>query len=80
MKYRCPTCGYVYDEAAGFPQSGIQPGTKWGLMPTHWVCPKCGARTLSFVPMQSAYVAAQAINGMGIANVPIARVTYHDRI
>ena len=29
MKYVCNLCGYVYDEAAGDPDNGIAPGTKW---------------------------------------------------
>ena len=32
MKYEC-VCGYVYDEAAGDPENGIQPGTKWRMCP-----------------------------------------------
>ena len=30
MKYVCTVCGYIYDEAAGEPDSGIEAGTKWG--------------------------------------------------
>ena len=28
-QYECDLCGYVYDEAAGDPDNGIAPGTKW---------------------------------------------------
>ncbi|HZW49088.1 MAG TPA: rubredoxin [Bacillota bacterium] len=42
-KYTCTVCGYVYDEAAGDPDSGIAPGTKWEDLPNDWVCPVCGA-------------------------------------
>ena len=28
-KYRCAVCGWEYDEATGFPNEGIKPGTKW---------------------------------------------------
>ena len=42
-KYECEPCGYVYDEAAGDPDNGIAPGTKWEDLPADWVCPLCGA-------------------------------------
>ena len=42
MKYVCEVCGYVYDEAAGDPDNGIAPGTKWEDLPEDFVCP-CAA-------------------------------------
>jgi rubredoxin len=42
MKYVCNTCGYIYDEAAGDPDNGIAPGTKWDDLPADFVCPLCG--------------------------------------
>lgn len=47
-KYVCSICGYVYDEAAGIPESGIAPGTKWEDLPQDWVCPLCGAAKSEF--------------------------------
>jgi rubredoxin len=41
-KYVC-VCGYVYDEAAGEPESGIAPGTVWADVPGDFTCPVCGA-------------------------------------
>ncbi len=41
-KYVCDICGYVYDEAAGDPDHGIAPGTKWEDVPEDYVCPLCG--------------------------------------
>ena len=41
-KYVCVICGYVYDEAAGDPDGGIAPGTKFEDIPDDWVCPLCG--------------------------------------
>lgn len=38
----CTVCGYVYDEAAGDPDHGIAPGTKFDDIPDDWVCPVCG--------------------------------------
>ena len=32
-KYECEVCGYIYDEAAGDPDNGIAPGTKWEDVP-----------------------------------------------
>ena len=45
MKYVCNLCGYVYDEAAGDPDNGIAPGTKWADVPEDGVCPLSGAGT-----------------------------------
>ena len=42
-KYVCDLCGYIYDEAAGAPDDGIEPGTKWEDVPEDWVCPLCRA-------------------------------------
>lgn len=42
-KYVCSICGYIYDEAAGYPQAGIALGTKWQELPEGWTCPICGA-------------------------------------
>ena len=37
-KYVCTVCGYIYDEAAGDPDNGVEPGTKWEDVPEDWVC------------------------------------------
>jgi rubredoxin len=42
MNYVCTVCGYVYDPAAGDPESGIAPGTPFEAIPTDWTCPLCG--------------------------------------
>lgn len=42
-KYQCLLCGYVYNEAEGWPEDGIAPGTKWEDIPEDWCCPECGA-------------------------------------
>lgn len=41
-KYVCTVCGYIYDEAAGDSDNGVEPGTKWEDVPEDWVCPVCG--------------------------------------
>ena len=42
-KYVCTICGYVYDPAAGDPDSGVAPGTPFVDLPDDWSCPICGA-------------------------------------
>ena len=44
MRYRCPNCGHVYDEAHGEPHDGFPPGTAWALIPEDWACPSCAVR------------------------------------
>ena len=41
-KYVCDVCGYIYDEAAGDPDNGIEPGTAWEDVPEDFLCPLCG--------------------------------------
>jgi rubredoxin len=47
-KFVCTVCGYIYDEEAGDPDSGIAPGTKWEDIPDDWVCPVCGVSKNDF--------------------------------
>lgn len=42
-KFRCKTCGYIYDEELGDVDEGIEPGTRWEDIPDDWSCPDCGA-------------------------------------
>lgn len=46
--WMCLICGFVYDEAAGIPEEGIPPGTRWEDVPMNWTCPECGARREDF--------------------------------
>ncbi|HEY5239281.1 MAG TPA: rubredoxin [Rhizomicrobium sp.] len=39
--YKCPDCGFVYDETRGFPREGVAPGTPWQKLPDDWPCPDC---------------------------------------
>jgi rubredoxin-NAD+ reductase len=41
-KWLCVVCGLIYDEAAGWPDDGIAPGTRWEDVPEDWTCPDCG--------------------------------------
>ena len=40
--WMCVVCGFIYDEAAGLPEEGIAPGTRWEDIPDDWTCPDCG--------------------------------------
>jgi len=40
--FRCPECGYTYDEERGHPREGFAPGTAWSELPADWFCPDCG--------------------------------------
>ena len=42
MKYVCSVCGWEYDEALGYPEGGIAPGTPWETLPQDFECPICG--------------------------------------
>ena len=41
MKYICDVCGWEYDEAKGYPEGGIAPGTPWENVPDDFKCPLC---------------------------------------
>ena len=41
--FLCVQCGFEYDEAKGWPEDGIAPGTRWDDIPEDWSCPDCGA-------------------------------------
>jgi len=47
-RFMCLLCGYIYDEAKGWPQDGIAPGTRWEDVPPAWQCPECGATKNDF--------------------------------
>jgi rubredoxin len=42
-KWECQVCGFVYDEAAGLPDEGLAPRTRWADVLDTWGCPECGA-------------------------------------
>jgi len=47
QRYTLAFVGYG-DEAAGAPDEGIAPGTRWEDVPPNWTCPECGARKEDF--------------------------------
>lgn len=46
--WQCVLCAFVYDEAAGMPEDGIAPGTRWADVPENWGCPDCSAKKNDF--------------------------------
>lgn len=48
-RWECIVCGLIYDEAEGFPDDGIPPGTPWEDVPFDWQCPDCGVGKEDFV-------------------------------
>ncbi|MDD4915077.1 MAG: rubredoxin [Methylococcales bacterium] len=51
-KYKCKTCGHIYDEELGDPRQGVAPGTRWEDVPEDWGCPRCGAVKIMFTLMR----------------------------
>lgn len=47
-KYICVVCGLIYDEADGWPDDNIEPGTRWEDVPETWMCPDCGVTKEDF--------------------------------
>ncbi len=47
-KWCCQVCGFVYDEAQGWQDEGIEPGTRWEDVPEDWHCPDCGVSKDNF--------------------------------
>lgn len=46
--FRCMVCGFEYDEKLGWPDEGIEPGTRWEDIDEDWSCPDCGAAKADF--------------------------------
>jgi rubredoxin len=51
-KYKCKSCGYVYDPEVGDPMSGIAPGTPFEDLPDNWICPLCGVSKSEFAKLE----------------------------
>ena len=51
-KYICVICGLIYDEAEGWPEDNIEPGTLWADVDKDWFCPDCGATKEDFELVQ----------------------------
>ena len=54
-RWECVMCGFIYDEAAGWPLEGIAPpGTRWEDVPEDWACPDCGLGKQDFEMVEAA--------------------------
>jgi rubredoxin len=51
-RWQCFFCAVIYDEAAGWPEEGIAPGTRWEDVAEDWICPGCGAGKSDFMMME----------------------------
>ena len=47
-KWQCIVCGWIYDEAEGYEDEGIAPGTAWEDVDEDFVCPECGVGKADF--------------------------------
>lgn len=87
-RWECIVCGWVYDEAKGWPDDGIAAGTKWEDVPEDWLCPDCGVgkedfeliaeKTVSAAPHheaeeQKTLVRPVVIIGTGLAGYNLAK-------
>ena len=52
-QFICHACGYIYDEATGDPDSGLQAGTRFEDIPEDWYCPLCGVTKADFEPYEA---------------------------
>ncbi len=43
--FRCPECGFLYEEEKGNPREGFPPGTAWSAVPEDWACPDCSVES-----------------------------------
>ena len=48
----CMVCGWIYDEAAGDPEHGLAPGTRFEDIADDWYCPDCGVTKADFQPYE----------------------------
>jgi len=46
--WMCVVCGFIYDEASGWPGDGIAAGTRWEDISEGWTCPDCGVSKSDF--------------------------------
>jgi rubredoxin len=70
-KFKCTICGYVYDEAAGIPEKGIAPGTKWEDIPDDFACPVCTAPKSVFKLLEKTGQISVAVD---TDNIPVSNV------
>ncbi|SCC71872.1 rubredoxin-NAD+ reductase [Acinetobacter albensis] len=67
-KWLCIVCGWIYDEAKGWPDDGIAPGTKWEDIPEDWMCPECqvGKADFEMLDITDDVLEEPAIAGLNV--------------
>jgi rubredoxin len=55
-KWQCVVCGFIYDEAEGWPDEGIAAGTRWEDVPADWQCPDCGVGKEDFEMIEMGWL------------------------
>ena len=68
-------CGFEYDEAKGWPEDGIAPGTRWDDIPEDWSCPDCGAAKSDFEMVEVAQVVTYDTSVARMKRVPYAEAS-----
>src|SRR4029450_6410741 len=53
--FMCVVCGFIYNEAEGWPADGIAPGTRWEDVSDTWTCPYCGVPNSDFEMAEIAW-------------------------
>jgi len=49
-RFMCRGCYFIYEEATGVAQAGIEPATSFAALPDEWRCPDCGTEKSAFRP------------------------------
>ncbi len=47
-RWQCIVCGWIYDEAEGYEDEGIEAGTTWEDVDDDFICPECGVGKADF--------------------------------
>ncbi len=73
-KFKCSICGFIYDEAVGMREKGIEAGTKWEDIPQDFSCPLCGVPKTAFEELKEksntpANAAAEEIQFEGLKDL-----------
>lgn len=69
-KWLCVICGWIFDEAKGWPKDGIVAGTRWEDVPDDWKCPDCGVGKADFEMIEISDAPQPAVQGMADATRP----------
>lgn len=71
-KWLCIICGLIYDEALGWPDDGILPGTRWEDVPEDWLCPDCKVGKSDFEMIEIGEPVTAVATPPAVAPQPLA--------